>query len=136
MYLKLLYIFILSSVSLFSLDNFYYSNSKKIYLVPIDNQTLQKKAISKDSVEVNYYKTQNNTLLGVTNRLIVKFKSLKNNEDILERFNLVMVKNIYANVYLFKLDDNSKTLDVANELYKLERVEYAHPNFIREVKKR
>lgn len=117
-------------------DTFYYSNSKKIYLLPIDIQTTTSKASSRIPQGINYYKTENNSVVGVSNKVIVKFNNLDDFETIVKDFNLTTLKEVYTNVYLFELKDNSNTLDIANELYNLESIKYAHPNFIREAKHR
>jgi hypothetical protein len=121
-------------MSLLGSDTFYYSGTKKVYLSPVEKSTLRTKSTSKDKLEANYYKTQDNYLLGVADKIIVKFKNLDDLQKISKEFNLQLIKNIYANVYLFKVDNISKTIDTANKLYLLDSVEYAHPNFIREVK--
>ncbi len=136
MYLKSLYILIICTMSLLGSDSFYYANSKKVYLTPVEFQTTNSRAFLKDGQEISYYKTQNNNLIGITNKLIVKFNNLDSFDDISEKFSLELLKNIYGNVYLFKIKNNTKILSIANELYKLEEVDYAHPNFIREAKKR
>jgi hypothetical protein len=51
-------------------ENFYYQNNKKIELTPI--KTTQKIQKSDSTQTIDYYKTQNNTTVGVTKEIIVK----------------------------------------------------------------
>ena len=136
MVLKVWSILFVSVVSLLAGDTFYYSKSKKVYLSPVEASSSSMKSSLRVPQGINYYKTQNDSVVGVSNKLIVKFISKENFDEIVKTFNLTFVKEIYKDTYLFELKDNTNTLDIANELYNLEDIKYAHPNFIRETKLR
>jgi len=88
------------------------------------------------SSTVKYYKTPSNNIVGVSNQLIIKFENLDNFEEIVHAYKLVLLKKIYKNSYLFKVERSSDALDIANQIYKLPSVEFTHPNFIRKAEER
>ena len=123
-------------VHLFARDVFYYNNGKKIDLSPVDTQNISKRSDARIPSATEYYKTPNDTLLGVSNQLIIKFKNLDSFKEIVNTYKLTLLKEIYKNTYLFKVDALSDTLDISNQIYKLKSVKFAHPNFIRKAKER
>ncbi len=136
--LKTYLILLLSSVFVSHLfgDAFYYSNGKKIDLSPVDAASSSKQSSSRVSSTVKYYKTPSNNIVGVSNQLIIKFENLDNFEEIVHAYKLVLLKKIYKNSYLFKVERSSDALDIANQIYKLPSVEFTHPNFIRKAEER
>jgi hypothetical protein len=71
-------------------ENFYYQNNKKIELTPI--KTTQKIQKSYSTQTIDYYKTQNNTTVGVTKEIIVKIKEEEALEGILEQYAINLKK--------------------------------------------
>ncbi len=136
MFVKIVSIIFVSGIYLLASDTFYYNNSKKIYLSPLTSPTVVRTSQARVIPSINYYKTANETVVGISNKIIVKFKTLENFKEISEKFNLTLVKELYHNTYLFKLPQDVNTLDITNQIYNLQSVKYAHPNFIREAKSR
>lgn len=128
--------FVFSTSSLFSSINYYYNNSEKVYLIPITIESVSRSAALIIEKKIVYYTTSTNNIVGVSNRVIVKFSSLKNYDEMIRRYNLTMIKKMYQNVYLFEVEDNLKILDITNGLYRENDIVYAHPNFVKSVRKR
>jgi len=135
MYKKCLLI-ILSIVFLYADDYYYYSNNKKIFLTPLTQSEMQKRSFSRTEQNIQYFTTQKNTTVGVSDTIIVKFFSRDDYDRVVLKYELQMLKEMYANVYLFKIKKTENIFDTVNEIYQLDSVEYAHPNFIQNVIKR
>ena len=105
-------------------DNYYYKNNQKVTL-RLYNST------SRSSSDIDYYQNENEIVLGVTNKLIVKLKDDKYLTQILNEFHLTLEKNLSYNMYLLKTTDKNLTIDISNRLNEKEYVKYAHPDFIK-----
>ena len=110
-------------------DFYYYQDSKKVYLTPI-------KPNLRDISNIDYYKNSNGTILGVTDRLVVKLKDKGYLKSILKEYSLELLKVLGENLYLLKTKDRNLTIKISNALYKKDFVEYAHPDFIKKLHKR
>jgi len=115
---KFLILFIVS----FGYGEFYYQYGKKVELRPIKN-------ISRN-LDYKFYKDKKGRILGVNNKIIVKFTT-PNINPILNKYNLTIIKKLYNNVYLLKLPLNSDTFDVINKLYNNPTIKFAQPDFLR-----
>jgi len=111
-------------------DNFYYQNGKKISLSFIVMPT------SRTNNTMRFYKNERGTLLGVSKRLIVKFKADISPDDYLKKFNLTMVKSLGKDLYLLETKDISSTIDISNKLTQLDEIKYAHPDFTKKRRRR
>jgi hypothetical protein len=89
---------------------YYISNKQKHYLETIDGKEL-------------IYKTDDNHIVKVTNRIIVSF-----NKKI--ELNIKELIELSENIYLYETKDKKETLRIANELSKNRNIKYAHPDFI------
>ncbi len=85
----------------------------------------------KSTAKVDYYKTQKGILLGVTDKIICKVIDETYLRTYMQEFNLSIEKNLSKNLYLLKVSDKNKTLNVGNSLNQKEGVIYAHPDFIK-----
>ena len=133
---KIILVILFSCATLFSSESYYYSNNKKVYLTPVYTQTTNKVQALSMKKNIRYYQTSTNNILGVSNSIIVNFMNLQNFDEIKSKYQLSMIKKLYGSVYIFEIRDNSKIFDIANRLYMEENIKYAHPNFIKSVKKR
>jgi len=136
MYYKYLFTILLSASSLYSSINYYYSNSKKVYLSPIKKEEITKSPALNMHKNIVYYKTDRGNILGVGDSIIVKFHNLAEYENITKKYSLREIKEIYLGVYLFELEDIENILLICDELYNDENIVYAHPNFIKSIEKR
>ena len=80
--------------------------------------------------EVITYKI-NNITVGITNKIIIKLDNNQTLHKYLDDFNLTKIKKIGKNIFLVKVSDNNQTLEVSNQLTKMEGIKYAHPDFIK-----
>lgn len=104
-------------------DNYYYKNNTKVSLKAY-------KSNIENTDQVNYYKNEKGILLGITDKIIIKVDE-SNLEQYMQEFNLTIEKKLSTNLYLLKVSDRNKTLDIANSLNQNEDVKYAHPDFIK-----
>lgn len=128
--MKLIFIFcIIFYGSLFSSDKFYYQEDKKIYLYPYNNSL-------RSSPNIDYYQNEKGLILGVTDKILVKFKSENNIGEYLHEFDLFAHKIINSKTYLVQTKDKNLTLDISNKLNKKDDVLFAQPDFIKKIIKR
>lgn len=107
-------------------DTYYYKNDQKV------NLTFK----SSNDLNVDYYKNTNGILLGVTDKILVKFKEEINIGQYLAEYNLFAHKVINSKTYLLQTKDRKLTLDIANQLHNKEDVAYAHPDFNKKILRR
>lgn len=101
---------------------FYYNNNKKIFLYPIKN--------TNGNIS-NLYKTQNDIILEINNKIIVKFISFDNINKYIEKYNLILIKKFNKHLYLFSIKDIEKIFDISNKLNNEIDIEYSQPDFIK-----
>ena len=111
-------------------SNFYYNNDKKVDL------TLDKSRANSKNSNFIYYRNGKDELLGVNNRILVSLKDSSKENILLKEFNLTKVKDFGNSLILVELEDKSRTLEVSSQIYNLDYVEFAHPDFLKERKKR
>lgn len=121
---KSIFIFILL-IQFGSSQEYYYKNNIKILLKNVHTE------INDDTSKVSYYKNEKGILLGVTDKVIVKTVDVNLLEKYVHALNASIEKKLAKDLYLVKVTNKNKTLDIANELNKKESIEYAHPDFIK-----
>lgn len=119
--MKLILIYFILQSALFSFE-FYYSYEKKIELTP-----LHKKQRNVDNII--YYRKNNGSIVGITNDILVEFDTF--NQNILDKYNLIIKKKIHKSLYLITIDNQLNTLDIANQLSNEKDIKYAYPDFKR-----
>ncbi len=119
---KLSIVYLLFAQFSFS-DNFYYKQNKKIKLIP--------ESSSKVLNQIKYFKTENNVLLGITNKIILKLENDIVLDNYLKDFNLTKIKKLSKNIFLVEVKNNELTLEIANQLSQCKGIKYAHPDFIK-----
>ena len=107
----------------------YYRSNDKVDITPIPS-------LSKSNSNIDYYQNEHGTVLGVSNKLIVKLKESGSLENYLDEFNLTLEKTFGQNLYLLISSDKSLTIEIANRLSEKDDVAYAHPDFIKKSIKR
>jgi hypothetical protein len=110
-------------------DNNYYKNNQIIHLTPYNTSL-------RINSNIDYYKNTEGVILGVTDRLIVKFKNTKHFEEISDEFNITVSKKLDKKLYLFKTINKKATIDIAKLLNEKESIEYAHPDFVKKNRRR
>jgi hypothetical protein len=123
-----LILFILLQYS-YSSDIFYYNYGKKEYLYSYEN-------LSSDNSNIDYYQNQKGLVVGINNRLLVKFKNNDQIGEILEGFNLLVERQLGKTLFILKVPSKNVTIDIANQLNQNINIEYAQPDFIKKRFKR
>ena len=107
-------------------DNFYYEFDKKVEL---------KNVIKSDSLssndEIQEYVTTSGEAKKNKNEILVQCEKDKYCEDDFESLNLSNRTKLSEDFYLIKLDQDQDIFELCQELYNLEDVKSAHPNFIK-----
>jgi len=103
---------------------FYYNKGKKVFLTPAASSM-------RSSSDYNFYKIDNKITVGISNKLIIKLTDSTKLEEILGKFNLQLLKQLSPSLYLLQTDNKNDTINIANSLYKMEAVEFAHPDFLK-----
>ncbi len=116
--------FILFLNTLYAKDIYYYQNNHKVYLKQIEK-------LNRDSKHIRY-ETKSNIILIVKNQIIVKFISTNNIEKYIKEYDLILVKQLDKNLYLFKINDKNNLFDITNQLGNKNDIKYAQPDFIKE----
>lgn len=123
---KILIILTILTSYVFSNDFFYIKDNQKIHLEKIQD-------ISRASSSVDYYKDENNVVLGVNKNIILSLKEGTLIEKYLKLYDLEIEKKLDSNLFLVKTTNKSKTLEVSNELNRKNDVIFAQPDFVKEV---
>ena len=107
-------------------DNFYYEFDKKVEL---------KNVIKSDSLssndEIQEYVTTSGEAVKFKNEILVQCEKDKYCEDDFESLNLSNRTKLSEDFYLIKLDLDQNIFELCQELYNLEDIKSAHPNFIK-----
>lgn len=110
-------------------SKYIYNDNEKILLSPV--QTL-----TRSTSDIDYYTTEKDIEVGVNTNILVKFNDNSNLENYLSEFDLIQIKKISENLYLFQTTDKSLTIDISNSLHEKDDVKYAHPDFLKKMIKR
>ena len=108
----------------YSQEHYYYKNNTKVLLKSYTPS-------SRNTSTINYYKNEKGILLGVTDKIIIKVADENYLREYTQEFNLTIEKKLSTNLYLVKVSEKNKTLDIANSLNQKEGITYAHPDFIK-----
>ncbi len=125
----ILYFFIICQFS-YAEKIYYNKNKEDVYLKKYTNTKISK------SLNVDYYINEKDIVVGITDKLIVKFSNTINLQKYLEVFRLKVEKKLSNKMYLLITENKNKTVEISRELNKKEDVQYAHPDFIKKIKKR
>ncbi len=113
-------------INLLLADNFYYEFDKKVEL---------KNVIKSDSLssndEIQEYVTTSGEAVKFKNEILVQCEKDKYCEDDFESLNLSNRTKLSEDFYLIKLDQDQNIFELCQELYNLEDIKSAHPNFIK-----
>ncbi len=110
--------------------DFYYSGGKKHTLKKIKAS----RALGANSEQS--FETQHGTIVKVNSGLIVSFSDKSIKKSIEEKYNLNFIKSLTENMYLYKVKDASKTVEITNLIYNEKGVAFCHPDFQRTKKSR
>lgn len=85
---------------------------------------------------IEYYKTVQGQKIGITDEILVECKDGVNCSKLLSSYNLVNYSNLTDKILIVKIDDYDNIFAISRKLFESGDVKYAHPNFIKERKRR
>ncbi|MCX6077716.1 MAG: hypothetical protein NTW78_12640 [Campylobacterales bacterium] len=107
-------------------DTYYYKSGQRVTITKVSTT-----GSYRGSSTIDYYKTDNGVIVGVTDKIIVKLNSDSDIKKYLDEFNATIEKELGKNLYLLKAENKRLTIDISNRLSEKNGVEYAHPDFIK-----
>jgi len=118
-------------------DNYFYQNNEKVTLSPVPPLTRSLLSTSQENT-VDYYHTGQGHQVGVYNKLLVKFKPSDDLDPylLLSPYDIKIEKQLGDLLYLLIVPSNDLAIDIANRLSEQGFIEYAHPDFIKQLRRR
>jgi hypothetical protein len=89
-------LFILFSQTACANNTYYYQNNHQEYITPAFNSA------NRSNPKIDYYLTENNQLLGVSDKLIIKLNDGVDIQKYLNKFGLILVREISKNTFLLQ----------------------------------
>ncbi len=123
----LLFIGLLSAVYA---NESYYKSGK---LVELQNIHTSK---SVNGSYINYYKNTQGKKIGITDDILVQCRDGVSCPNLLNDFNLVNYSKLTDKIFIIKIEDYDNIFSISRKLFESGDVEFAHPNFIKERRKR
>jgi len=140
--MKIILLMLLSIFSLSYANESYYENGKLVELHNIysssDANDSSIKYYKKDfnTSPIKYYKTVTGKKVGVTDQLLVQCIESVNCPELLDTFNLSNYSKLSNTIFIVKIKNGDNIFSVSKALFESKEVEFAHPNFIKEKRKR
>ncbi|MBN2825223.1 MAG: hypothetical protein JXQ76_07870 [Campylobacterales bacterium] len=126
--MKLIALLLLAS--LLDANSFYYEYGQKVELTP----ATQKR--STDS-SVEYYQKSNGNTVGIKkDEILVKCYEGVDCSKVLAKYSFVSTSNLSSTIYLVKLASSQDVFTYSQTLHQDSDIEFAHPNFVKERKRR
>jgi hypothetical protein len=111
-------------------DTYYYEYGKKVQLTQLKGL----RAVSDKNI--TYYQNSAGQKVGVKNEIIVKCKQTTQCNEIFAKYNLSEIKNLTSKILLIKLKAGVDPFETSQKLSLEEKIEFAHPNFVKKRKRR
>ena len=109
---------------------YYYENGKKIEVHKLPESRVL------NSSDVTYYKTEYGHKIGVNNEIIVQCKNGVNCMKVFSQYGLNDISKLSAHLFLVKVNSDVNVFTLSRKLYDDDKIVLAHPNFIKNRKKR
>lgn len=119
-------------VSFLLANEYYYSFGKKI------NLTKSYELRATNNSNTVYYVKENGSKVGVSNEIIVKCKEDINCKQLLSSQNFANISKLTSSLFLIKLNeiDKNNIFEISRDLSVNTDIKFAHPNFIKNKKRR
>lgn len=111
---------------LLNADSSYYDRGE---LVELQKMKVLRTA---DSNGIEYFKTRSGQKIGITDEILIQCKVGIDCIALLNQFNLSNVSKVTDTIIVVKITDYDNIFSLSRELYESGKVEFAHPNFIKE----
>jgi hypothetical protein len=109
-------------------SDFYYEYGKKVMIT--------KSYESRGNSSIKYYQNSLGKKIGVDDKIILKCKVDRVCEESLKKYNIKEIERLSDTLYLVTIAPKEDIFKLSQELYRDESIEFAHPNFIKERKRR
>jgi hypothetical protein len=130
--IKFLLILCLACITPLLAQEYYYNNNEKVNLTPTEDN-INASPSRTSTKTTRYFKTPSKHVVGVKDEIIIKTDFI---DSVLADYNVTLVSKLSKNLFLLKVKEISKVFNISNALYEDSKVEFAHPNFYKEVQKR
>lgn len=117
------------SLSLSATD-YYYEYGKKVEVKKL-NQTR-----TINNQDIKYFMTSNGHKVGVDDEIIVQCQDSINCQNELEKYDFREISKLSKELFLVKINNNEDIFKISQKLYNSDAVKLAHPNFIKNRKRR
>jgi uncharacterized secreted protein with C-terminal beta-propeller domain len=115
-------------------EYYYIQNGKRVDLQPLLSSM---RSTNIEENRVQFYQKQNTQVVGVDDTIIVKLHTDYSIKNLLQKNpNIFLVKKLTPTLYLLRVDNARKTLEIANALNQQEGVVFSQPNFLKKSFKR
>ncbi len=109
-------------------SDFYYEYGKKVMIT--------KSYESRDNSGIKYYQNSQGKKIGVDDKIIVKCKIDKSCKENIKKYNIKEIEKLSDTLYLVTIAPKEDIFRLSQELYRDDSIEFAHPNFTKERKRR
>jgi hypothetical protein len=117
------------SLSLLATD-YYYEYGKKVEVTKLN----QIRTINNQ--DIKYYMTSNGHKVGVNDEIIVQCQDNINCQNELEKYSFLKISKLSKKLFLVKASSGDNIFKISQELYSNDAIKLAHPNFIKNRKRR
>lgn len=114
-------------------NEFYYEKGKKVELTEITSDAHQK---VQNTEAIRYYKTERGQTVGVTQDILVECKEGVECRKVLSEYEMLEVRSLTDSIYIVTIAKDQNVFVMSQKLYENSNVKMAHPNFIKEKKRR
>ncbi len=108
--------------------DYYYEYGKKVMIV--------KSYESRDSSGIKYYENSMGKKIGVKDEIIVKCKEGLSCQNSLKKYDIAGISKLSDTMFLVKVPKDKNVFTLSQKLYKDDSVDFAHPNFIKQRRRR
>jgi hypothetical protein len=115
-------------------SDFYYENGKKVEVLKIESNEIQKKKVNEDAVK--YYKTSTGHKIGVKNDILVECNEKIDCREVLAKYETVSLNALTDTIFLVKISKDKNVFEFSQKLYEDTDIKIAHPNFRKEKRRR
>lgn len=114
--------------------NFYYENDQKVEVTQLHESRSYDGNNSKKSVD--YYKTSTGHKVGVTNEILVQCKTNVDCKKVIKEYEPLSIVALSDSIFLVSITEDKNVFEMSQILYSHDEIKLAHPNFIKEKKRR
>lgn len=111
-------------------ETYYYQYGKKVQLTK-----LKESRVANDQ-NISYYQNASGQKIGVKNEILTKCKQVDQCSEIFEKYKLTKIKHLTKKILIITLDKDMDPFDTSQKLSLEEKIEFAHPNFIKRRQRR